>query len=112
MGVWEPTVQTTTGLAEGAFTVLYALLPKETAHIQVDRTDLGTSDAVRIFVQSSVDQVVLDDVSITEMVIPADKLRESMFVTGPGFFRVGMEPIGSSDAVVVTIRIRRDGGIV
>jgi len=109
---WEATLSTTS-VAEDAYTPWLELAPKELAHVQVHRTDLGSADAMRIFVESSVDGgSTADEVALTDMEIPANLNNGSLSVFGVNYFRVGMEnPVDTGDAIVVTISIRRDGGI-
>lgn len=107
---WD-TVVVTPDLAEGEFTVFFELDPKALAHIQVERKDGGSIDQMRIFIQSSVDGVLIDDVAITEIQIPASLVRGSLFVMGPHFFRAGMTKVGVSDTITVDIHVTRDGGL-
>ncbi len=110
---WEttPTVST---LAEGEFTALISIVPKEWAHVQIERTDTGTTDAMVIDVQASIDNVLLDTVPLANFQIDPDPSKDifSFVIAGVRFFRVGMTALGSTDTIVVKVHVLRDRGLV
>ena len=99
-------------MAEDAYTIWYELAPKELAHVQADRTDAGSTDPMRVFIESSVDNgTTIDEIALTEIEIPQAFDRGSLMVMGPHYFRVGMANIGVTDTITVDIHVNRDGGL-
>ncbi len=110
---WESVHSSTVGLAEDAKTNWISLDPKELAHVQVARTDGGTTDPVIIKVYGSVDALIEDTIPLWAFTTAAAlNSVASFFVQGPRYFRVELTTGGSTDDVVVDVHVLRDGGIV
>jgi len=111
---WETTWTLHPELEEGDYIPLVSLLPYEVAHVQVERTDAGTTDSFKVFAEASIDNgVTVDTEPLVEFEIEPSPSADvvSFFVMGPPFFRVGMTKVGSTDTITVKVRTRKNGGI-
>lgn len=110
---WD-SVQTETAIGEGGSSAWYALKPKERAYVQVERTDPGTTDSMIVSVYTSPDNGTnIDNLPAIEFQYAPSGTAPiaSFIVSGPPYFRLTLTSIGTTDAVVMTVRITRDGGL-
>ena len=112
---WEGAATTETGIGEAAATTWFALLPKETAHVQVTRTDGATTDDIIVSVYASVDNGTTIDKSPLRQFRVAPSTPAPVFsftVTGVRYFRVQNDSLAGGDATALTVSVLRDGGLV
>lgn len=107
---WGDVTVLKSDLAEGGTTSAVTLNPGEKAHVQVDRTDAGTTDAYIIGVLGSIDGTAgLDSLALIEFRIGATDGPFSFLVGGVYSFAITMSAEGSTDTVTVDVEYRKDG---
>jgi hypothetical protein len=111
---WEAS-ETTYSVAQDAASVLIELAPKEIAHIQVERTDAGTDDRIRVIVQTSTDGgTTWDTEPLFQMEVrAAASTIQPMLVQGPKAFRIRIENATTpqTESITTDIHVVKDGGL-
>ena len=112
MGSWG-SITTTAGVAEGAKTAWFLLLPHEGAHIFVERTDGGSTAIWTVQLWTAIDALDAqqpDHPTQEYDVDPADK-KMDFALQGPYYsFAVGNKAV-AGDAVVISVKTRLNGGL-
>ena len=111
---WEIPVIEETGIAEGGSSASYALVQKETAHVQFEReAGTGTTDSMILSVYASTDDVTFDNKALNAYQIPPGTPMPigTIQVAGVRYFKITMTATGSTDTITVTLRVVRDGGL-
>jgi hypothetical protein len=86
------------------------LNPNESAVVQIERTDAGTTDEMILSIQSTVDGVNWDDSPLSSFrQNPSDGSTLTFTISRPYAFRVKLDGSGVTDTITTVIRYRKDG---
>lgn len=111
---WEA-APTTESISQGNNGAWVSLAPKELAHIQVERTDVGSTDRVRIIIHTTTDGgTTVDTEPLFQMEVQsAASTVQPLLVQGPKEFRVRIENAATAptDTIAVDVHIVKDGGL-